>query len=335
MKHLPLYLALSGATSASISPVHGEITVANASSLNYAGALASDVQGYIAGLPATDEETLLDLLAPPIEANDMFQFAKGDDEQFLTEADDSDIRTIGATFKKIQFRGSIVTDATQQKGLTMVVDHKQLPKVNGVITSGWENAYADSIKQRLIRAEIIRVLAVLDAGAASSAKVWSATTNPDGDLREMVQATRTGTGQSGLATMVLGNAAQQLRQDAYEAPARANHAMANHANYTFDELARYAGAKRVILEDGIKQVKKGATKLDRCGLAAYTYIAEKGTTLMDPSNIKRVWSQTPFNGRWAVIIKPGAVSTEITVFHESKIIAPITSGIIKRTVSAA
>lgn len=335
MKHLPLYLALCGATSVSTSPVHGEITVANASSLNYAGALASDVQGYIAGLPATDEERLLDLLAPPVEANDFFQFAKGDDEHFLTEADDSDIRAIGATFKKIQFRGSIVTDATQQKGLTMVVDHKQLPKIDGKITAGWENTYAEMIKRRLIRAEIIRVLAALDAGSATEAKVWSAATNPDGDIRAMVQATRTGTGQSGLATLVIGNAAQQLRQDAYEAPTRANHAMANHANYTMEELARYAGAKRVISEDGIKQVKKGATKVDRCGLSLYSYIAEEGTTLMDPSHIKRVWSQTPFNGRWAVIIKPGTVSTEITVFHESKIIVPFTSGLIKRTVSAA
>ncbi len=335
MRHLPLFLTLSGATSASLSPIVGGITVANASSLNYAGALASDVQGYIAGLPATDEEKLLDLLAPPIEANDMFQFAKADDEFFLTEADDSDIRAIGASFKKIQNRGSVVTDSTQQKGLTMVVDHKQLPKVNGKITAGWENAYAESLKQRLIRSEIIRTISLLDAGAATAAKVWGATANPDGDIREMVQATRIGTGQSGLATVVMGNAAQQLRQDSYEAAARANHAMANHANYSMEELARYAGSKKIIVEDGIRQVKKGATKIDRTGLAVYSYIAEAGVTLMDPSNIKRVWSQTPFNGRWAVIIKPGAVSTEITVFHESKIIAPIISGIIKRTVSAS
>ncbi|WAC20987.1 hypothetical protein OVA24_06275 [Luteolibacter sp. SL250] len=335
MKFLPIYLTLTGATSGALTPTLGEITVSNAASMNYGGSLASDVQSYLAGLPASDEEKLLDLLAPPIQTNDFFQFAKADDEFFLTEADDSDIRAIGGSFKKVQFRGTTVTDATQQKGLTMVVDHKTLLKQNGKIVPGWENRLAESLKQRLVRAEIIRVLSVLDAAAVSAAKVWSSATNPDGDIRAMVQATRTATGQSGLATVVMGNAAQQLRQDAYEAAARANHAMANHATYTMEQLASHVGARKVIIEDGIRQTKKGAAKVDRTGLSVYSYIAEPGTQLMDPSNIKRAWCETPFNGKWAVIIKPGAVSTEITVFHESKIFSPITSGIIKRTVSDA
>ncbi len=333
MKHLPLFLTLSGATSASLTPVLGEITVIN-SGMNYAGSLASDVQGYLAGLPATDEEQLLDMLFPSIETNDFFQFPKMDDEFFLTEADDSDIRAIGASFKKVQFRGTVVTDATQQKGLTMTVDHKTLRKVNGKIVPGWENDYAAALKARLIRAEIVRGLALIDAAATNTNVVWSSAGNPDGDLRSAAQATRTATGLMP-THLVLGNAAQQLRQDSYEAAARANHAMANHANYTMEELARYVGVKKVIVEDGIKQTKKGATKVDRLGLAAYTYSATDSALIGDPSNIKRAVSQTPFDGRWAVAIKPGPISTEITVFHESKLFIPITSGIIKRTPAAA
>lgn len=333
MKHLPLFLTLSGATSASLLPVLGEITAIN-SGMNYAGSLASDVQGYLAGLPATEEEQLLDMLFPSLETNDFFQFPKMDDEFFLTEADDSDIRAIGASFKKVQFRGTVVTDATQQKGLTMCVDHKTLRKVNGKIVPGWENDYAAALKARLIRAEIVRGIALIDAAATNANVVWSAAGNPDGDLRSAAQATRTATGLMP-THLVLGNAAQQLRQDSYEAAARANHAMANHANYSMEELARYVGVKKVIVEDGIKQLKKGAAKVDRLGLAAYTYSATDSPLIGDPSNIKRAVSQTPFDGRWAVAIKPGTVSTDITVFHESKIFVPITSGIIKRTAAAA
>lgn len=333
MKHLPLFLTLSGATSASVTPVLGEITAINAS-MNYAGSLASDVQGYLAGLPATDEEKLLDALFPPIQTNDFFQFPKMDDEFYLTEADDSDIRAIGASFKKVQFRGTTVTDSTQQKGLTMTVDHKTLRKVNGKIVPGWENDYAAALKARLVRAEIVRGLALLDAASVNAGVVWNAAGNPDGDLRAQAQATRIATGMMP-THLVMGNAAQQLRQDSYEAAARANHVMANHASYTMEQLASYIGVKKVIIEDGIKQLKKGATKVDRLGLATYTYSATESPVIGDPSNIKRAWNETPFDGRWAVAIKPGVVSTEITVFHESKIFIPITAGIIKRTPAAA
>lgn len=306
----------------------------NSAGMNFAGSLASDVQGYLAGLPSSDEEKLLDLLFPAVETNDFFQYAKADDEFYLTEADDSDIRAIGGSFKKVQFRGTTVTDATQQKGLTMCVDHKTLPKVNGKIRSGWENRYAAELKNRLIRAEIVRALALLDAAATNAAVVWDDAGNPDGDLRAQAQATRTAMGRMP-THLLLGNAAQQLRQDAYEAAARANHAMANHANYTMEELARYVGVGQVVIEDGIKQAKKGAAKADRLGLATYSYVASDSVMMDDPSNIKRAWSQTPFNGRWAVAIKPQTVMTEITVFHESKIFVPFTAGIIKRTPSAA
>lgn len=333
MKNLPYFLMLTGATHASAAPVPGEVTVFN-SSMNYAGSLAQDVQGYLAGLPASDEEMLLDLLFPPVETNDFFQFPKADDEFFLTEADDSDIRAIGAAFKKVQFRGTTVTASTQQKGLTMCVDHKTLRKVNGRIVPGWENRYAAALKARLVRAEIVRGLALLDGASTNANVVWNAASNPDGDLRAQAQATRIATGMMP-THLLMANAAQQIRQDAYEDAARANHAMSNHAAYTKEQIAGYVGVKKVIIEDGIKQAKKGAAKVERLAASTYTYSATDSPIIDDPSNIKRAWSQTPFNGRWAVAIKPGTVNTEITVFHESLIFVPITAGIIKRSVSEA
>lgn len=334
MKHLNAYLALTGATIAGNSPELGQITVAN-SAQNYAGSLAQDVQGYLAGLPSSDESLMLERLFPGMQTNDFFQFAKADDEAYLTEGDDSDIRAIGAAFKRVQYRGTTVTDSTQQKGLTMRVDHKTLPKVNGAIVPGWENRYAAALRNRLIRADIARGLALVDAAATNVAITFSAATNPDGLLRAMVQLTRLAIGDLAQVKVVMGNASWQGRIDAYEAAARANTGVANHADYSPEDLARYLMVKEVILQDGIKQAKKGAAKTDMLGLINYSYAVTDSPVIDDPSNIKRAWSPVTGGGEWAVAIQEHAVFTDITVWHESKIFAPMTAGIRKTTVTIA
>lgn len=333
-KQLNLFLALTGATIIGDSPVLGQITVSN-SAQNYAGSLAQDVAGYLAGIPSDDQTAMLDALAPGIQTNDFFQFAKADDEAYLTEADDSDIRAAGSNFKRIQYRGTTVTEATQQKGLTMRVDHKTLPKVNGTIVPGWENRYAEGLRRRLVRADIVRALAVIDAASTNVAITYSASTNPDGLLRAMVQLTRTALGSLADVQVVCGNASWQGRQDAYEAAARVNTGVANHSDYTMEQLARYLGVKRVLLQDGIKQASKGATKTDMLGLVNYSYAVTDSPVIDDPSNIKRCWSPVKGGGEWAVAIQEHEVFTDITVWHESKIIAPITTGVRKTTVTIA
>lgn len=332
MKHIHNSLLLTGATVLASSPALGQITVAN-SAQNYAGSLNRDVQGYLAGLPSSDESDMLEALFPSMQTNDFFQFAKADDEAYLTEADDSDIRAVGAAFKRVQYKGTIVTDATQQKGLTMRVDHKTLPKENGKVVDGWENRYADALRKRLIRAEIARGLALIDAAATNANVTFDGTTNPDGLLRTMTQLTRVACGSLQDVILVMGNAAWQLRQDAYEAAARANHAMSNHAAYTQEELARYLGVKKVILQDSIKQAKKGAAKTDMLGLVNYSYTVTDSPLVEDPSNVKRAWSPVEGGGMWGVAIQPSAVFTDITVWHESKLFIPQTAGIRKQTVS--
>jgi hypothetical protein len=334
MKHLATYLGLTGATVLGDSPVMGQITAIN-SSQNFAGSLAQDVTNYLAGIPSSDEQNRLDALFPAIQTNDFFQFAKADDEAYLTEADDSDIRAIGTTFKRVQYKGTTVTDATQQKGLTWRVDHKTLPKVGNEIVAGWENRYADALRKRLIRADIVRGLALLDAAATNVAITYSAATNPDGLLRAMVQLSRTALGETGWLQVLIGNAAWQGRIDAYEAAARANTGVANHADYTPEQLARYLMVKSVLIEDGVKQTAKGAAKTDRLGLVNYSYAVTDSPMIDDPSNIKRAWSAVKGGGEWAVAIKEEEVFTDITVWHESKIFVPITTGIRKTTVTLA
>lgn len=332
-RNLNLYLALTGATIMSSTPVLGQITVSNATQ-NYAGSLAQDVQGYLAGLPAGDEEQALQALFPGIQVNDFFQYAKADDEAFLTEADDSDLRVGGASFKRVQYKGTTVTASTSQKGLTMRVDHKQLPKIGGVIVPGWENRFSAALRNRLMRVDRVRGIAALDTASTSGGtKVWSSAGNPDGDLRAMVQATRIANGQMPTHCLV-SNAANQVRCDSYEAAARVNHAMANHADYSMAELAAYLGVGKVALEAGIKQTVKAGTKVDVAGLVCYSYTSNDSPLMDDPSNIRRAWSPVKGGGEWAVAIQEQAVFTDITVWHESLFFTPFTAGIRKIVVSA-
>jgi hypothetical protein len=332
MKHLSSYLALTGATLISDTPVLGQITVCNAAQ-NYAGSLAQDVQGYLAALPSGDEEAALQALFPGIQVNEFFQYAKADDEYFLAESDNSDIRAVGAAFKRVQYKGTTVTAATLQKGLTMRVDHKTLPKINGAVVPGWENRYAETLRNRLLRVDRIRGIAAVDAAATSGGtKTFDGTTNPDGFLRAMVQLTRVANGVLP-SHCILGNAAQQLRIDSYEAAARVNHAMANHGSYTMEELARYLGVGKVVLDDGMKQTVKGGTKADVLGSVAYSYNSNGEAVLDDGSNIRRVWSPVKGGGEWAVAIQEQAVYTDITVWHESLFITPFTAGIRKIVVA--
>jgi len=330
-KHLNIFLALTGASIMGDSPALGQITVSN-SAQNYAGSLAQDVQGYLAGLPSSDEQARLDALFPGLQVNDFFQFGKADDEAYLTDADDSDIRNAGASFKRVQYKGTVVTESTRQKGLTMRVDHKTLPKVNGVAVPGWENRYAAALRNRLIRADKVRGLTVLDAAATDVAITFSATTNPDGLLRAMVQLSRLANGQMP-THCVIGNASWQGRIDAYEAATRANNGVANHADYSEEELARYLMVGKVIVEDGIKQTGKAAAKVNTLGLLNYSYAANDSPIIDDPSNIKRAWSPVTGGGEWAVAIQESAVYTDITVWHESVFFTQFTAGIRKTTVT--
>ena len=315
------------------SPVLGHITVANAAQ-NYAGSLAQDVQGYLAGLPSSDEQERLDALFPGIQVNDFFQFAKADDEAYLTEADDSDIRNAGASFKWVQYKGTVVTESTRQKGLTMRVDHKTLPKVGGVVVPGWENRYAAALRNRLIRVDKVRGLTVLDNAAINVAVTFSAATNPDGLLRAQVQLSRLANGQMP-THMVIGNASWQGRVDSYEAAARVNTGVTNHSDYTAEELARYLMVGKVIVEDGVKQTVKAGSKADTLGLINYAYMGSDSPLIDDPSNIKRAWSPVTGGGEWAVAIQESAVYTDITVWHESVFFTAYTAGIRKTTVTIA
>ena len=158
-----------------------EITTANEnrfSAGNYSEALTAFTVGW------TDPENtskLLDFIAPPIAVGRRFEFKKSDNAQaFYSESDD--VRAVGAEFKRVSYSGESVNEKTINKGLTIRVDHDE------VAGDDWQERYVQMLLQRLLRNELRRAVAAIDAIAAAdeSPKAWDADSNPDADIREML-----------------------------------------------------------------------------------------------------------------------------------------------------
>lgn len=309
----------------------GQITVANSAQMDAAN-LSQALTAYIAGAPAPDLEAQLEALFPSIPTGRIAEFLKHGDEAFLTETDDSDIREPGAAFKRIEYNGDKALAKVLNKGLTIRVDHDRLERgPDGALRSGWQQRYVDLLRLRLIRAEILRGFGVLDAAATNLPKTWNAAANPDGDLRASVRLGHTDIGLKP-NRIVIGDPAWQLRQDSYEDSTRANHAMANHAAYTTEQLAAYLGVQNVVRHEDLYQVKKNGNKTTIYG-HVLIYNAQAGQTEDDPSNIKRFTSNTDAGGRWGVYVEERAKFTDITVEHYSTFVVPISKGIRKITAS--
>ena len=128
---------------------------------------------------------------------------------------------------------------TFNRGLTVSIDHDECDDLEAEVA-----LTVGRLQQRLRRNSLRRGLALLDASdVAVGAKVWSGSTNPDGDLRAMGIASANVTGIFP-NVYAIAEAAWHLRLDAYEAAARVNQ---NRASQTPALLAQYLGADVVEL----------------------------------------------------------------------------------------
>lgn len=337
---LDLMLALTGATSANGTPLApGEIVAVNSSAVSgtaYEASLAGEVSDYLAGLTSKPLQEKLDTLFPPVQTDGFFQFARGDDEFFLTETDGGDIRALGGSFKLVQFRGERQMGECLYKGLSIRVDDRMIPKqANGKPRDGWHMAFATHLMNRLLRAEMVRGLVMLSAAATNLNKVWDESSNPDADLRAQVKQSRMASGLRP-THLLIGSGAQELRQDSFEHVDRVNQILATRATMTAEQIADYCRVDHCFIEDEVKQEKKGGEKTNILDLETISYCAEASPLIGDPSNVKRAWTPPLGERMWEVsVTADDAGMHDITVLHSSVIFIPITTGIFKRTVAAA
>jgi hypothetical protein len=174
---------------------------------------------------------LLDFIAPPVPAGRRFEFKRADNAQaFFSETDDT--RAIGAPFKRVEYSGDSVLGKTLNKGLTLRVDHDE------ALGDDWQERYVQLLLQRLLRNELRRALAALDAASTLTGATWPDTGtegNPDADLRAILA---TAADDSGVRPnrVLFGEAAWSLRANCYDAQDNAGARRA--ADLSPDDLAR-------------------------------------------------------------------------------------------------
>lgn len=270
-----------------------------------------------------DIQALLDVLFPPIEVARRFEFKKANNaEEFLSEVDD--IRAIGAPFKRVEASGTSVNEKTINKGLTIRVDH------DDVVGDGWREATVARLLRRLMRNELRRGIALIDAGATNTARIFSAATNPDGFIRADLT---TAAGVSGIRPniVVYGEAAWDLRADAYEAQDTPYAGRA--AAMTQQELARKLMVDRVEIVKARYQ-SAAAAKTAIVPSVVYSYLAQQGISKDDPSNVKRFITPTDA-GRTKVYVEEHSKFTDISVEHYSNIVVTSSGASIRKSTATA
>lgn len=268
-------------------------------------------------------EALLELLFPSVMVGRRFEFKSANNaDAFLTEDDDE--RTIGATFKRVETKGTSVNAKTINRGLTTRVDK------DDTIGADWKQAKVSWLMQRLLRNEFKRSLALLDAAATNVAKTWNAASNPDGDIRAMLKL---GADASGIRPnrLIYGEAAMDLRLDVYEAQDTPYAGRA--ASMSKAELA----AKYMVDLVEVIKARYQSTASAKAAIVpsvVYGYLAFVGASKDDPSNYKRFVSPTDKGTRMAVYIEEFPKFVDISVEHYSAPTITSTLGIRKITASS-
>ena len=173
---------------------------------NYSEALTAFTTGWV---DPDNISAILDFIAPPVPVGRRFEFKRSDNAQaFFSESDD--VRSIGAEFKRVRYDGESVNEKTLNKGLTIRVDHDE------AAGDDWQERYVQMLLQRLLRNELRRAVAALDAIATAQTKAdWSASANPDADIRAMLSSAAD---QSGIRPnrLLLGESAWDKRMTCLE-----------------------------------------------------------------------------------------------------------------------
>jgi hypothetical protein len=303
---------------------HGLICAANDSRF-VAGHYSEQLTGYTVGWKDPENvDAILQVLFPEVPVSRRFDFKKANNaEAFLSEVDD--IRAIGSPFKSLTYTGTEATSKTLNKGLTVSIDHDQVDDVDAEVTVTIER-----ILQRLARNDLRRGITLLEANDATAGVVFAATTNPDGLVRAALKASTDVTGVRP-NVVVFGEAAWDLRLDAYEDPARVQ--PTNRADKTPQELATYFMVDSVNIIKARYQSSATAKSLI-VPSTIYAYLAVQGAGKDDPSAVKRFTSKSRGGQRYGVYRVEHEKRTDVSVEHYSNIVYT-GLGIVSRTATAS
>lgn len=307
---------------------HGHIMAANDENFD-AEHLSEPLTEYIVGYPDREGlQALLDAGAPMIPGGRSFTYREHDSkEQFQSDAaGDQDIREIGGDFAKVRRTGTQKDGRTDNKGLIMVLDNDQ----GGENPQVQQRAVAN-LRQRLLRSELVRLEALLEANDTEASKNWgptATTADPDAEIVEQVDLSGDARGID--ANVVLfGGGARVKRILATRRSDKAGGFAS--ASMTPEQLAGLYGVDNV-LTSKFRFQSSATAKSKVIADKVYIYYARTGLMNDDPSNIKRFVTMTDA-GQFRVYIWQKLKTTLVAVEHYSRMIAASTLGIRKIAVT--
>lgn len=270
-------------------------------------------------------QQLLDFVAPAVPNTPRrFSYKTFDDSDYwLREEGDEDIRAIGSNFQEVQTESKDeVEGKIPNKGLVIKLDldeHGDDPKV--------ENRRTMKLVNRLIRNELRRTFALLDASSTNTALTWDSSSDPD---LAILEALDDGEASSGVRAnnVLYGNTAWNIREAAYRA--QNNAGSTTSANKNPQQVGEYLSS-RLSKIDALYRMNAGS--LARfVGNSIYAYNAAPDLDGEDPSNIKRF----VYGGGLKVYKRQiNSKVWEIAVSHYSLIKITSILGMLKFTISKA
>lgn len=306
----------------------GLIMAANDANFD-AAHLSEPLTEYIVGYP--DDEGLADLVeqvAPSVPVGRRFSYREHNDkEAFQAALNDDDIRPIGASFGEIRLTGTQKDGATDNKGLSILIDNDQ----GGEDPAVQQRAVAN-IRGRLLRAELLRVQTILDANdSAENSTNWgpgNAGADPDAQVLGMVDASGDSRGIDANIALY-GGGAWVKRRRSYSGRDTAGAISGLRASAS--DLAGFLGVDQVAISKFRYQSSAGA-KDKVVGDLVWVYYVKRGAMADDASNIKRFVTATP-SGLFRVYVEPLLKRTRVTLEHYSRVVCTSTLGIRKLPVT--
>lgn len=282
----------------------------------------------VGGWDRLDLSQELEFFAPSVTVPRRFTYAEWlNSEAFLSDAAPEDLRSIGADFKRVEYR-SVKTEAkTDNRGLTMRIDMDEVPEM-----SNWQQVYTQKLLQRLKRSALRRAVALLSAAGANTARTWDATAGKDPD-QDVDGSLITGTTALGVRPnrVGYGETAWSKRRLAH----RAQNSAGGFASAAMREpdVAAYLTVDQVLVSRSRYQ-SAAAAKTEVVSNLVLSFFAQGGATVDDPSNIKRFVSPTASGGPVRVYLhQVSAKLWDLTVEHYDLIRITSTLGIRKETIS--
>jgi hypothetical protein len=302
----------------------GVILAANDANFD-AAHLSEPLTEFVADTP--DEEGLdliLEAMAPSVPVGRAFTYLVADNTaQFQAMLADEDIREIGGEFATVRPKGTQANGRTANKGLTMILDNDQ-----GGEDPAVQQRAVTNLRNRLLRTEIYRTEALLEANDTALTPNWGASNtaaDPDGNIAADLELGGDARGIDSNVVVFCGGA--WLRRF-LSLGVGSNAARHQTRNLTPQQVGELLGVEKVV-KAKVRFQSSASAKTKVGDNKVYSYYAKTGLMPNDPSNIKRFVTMVPGGGMFRIYITPILKRTAITVEHYSSIDLTSSLGIRK------